>query len=176
MRSYFDDSSRNVPIHHRTKSNLVERITPRVLCILLRDNDTLDFLRSIICYCMRRATFEAFTDNIIVKTEPDTRIPQLVSWICWTKCSANLNLGQWLLAATDDGIFVSQCYWGMRVPWLSQANCVQSLMISGEEQVKVWTQMEYHWGCGRVLQVEFDLYLREQMLERSEGGNDCPER
>lgn len=45
-------------------------------------------------------------------------------------------------------------------------------MISGEEQFEVRTQMEYYWGCGRVLWVEFDLNLREQMLERSQGGND----
>lgn len=60
----------------------------------------------------------------------------------------------------------------MKILWLSQANCVQSLMISREEQIKVWTQMEDYWGCRCIFQVEFDLYLREQMLERSKGGND----
>lgn len=60
----------------------------------------------------------------------------------------------------------------MRVPWLSQADRVESLMIRGEEKIKVRTQMEYYWGCGRILWVEFDLYLREQMLERSQSGND----
>lgn len=59
---------------------------------------------------MGRAAFEAFTDSIIVKAEPDTWIPQLVSWIRWAENSANLDLDQWLLAGTYDGIFVSQRY------------------------------------------------------------------
>lgn len=150
MHSYFDDSSRNVSIHRWTEDNLVEGIMPHVLCILLRDDDSLDLFRSVICDCMGRASFEAIIDSVIVKTEPDARIPQLISWICWTESSANLNLDQWFLAATDDGIFVSQCYWGMKILWLSQANCVQSLMISREEQIKVWTQMENYWGCRRI--------------------------
>lgn len=45
-------------------------------------------------------------------------------------------------------------------------------MISGEEQIKVRAQMEYYGGCGRIFWVEFDLYLGEQVLERSQGGND----
>ena len=130
---------------------------------MLCNGDGLDFLILILR-----------GDRVLVEGEPDTGVAEFLALVSWSDRSADIHTPEGLVRTEQDLVLETDRY-RRYVTEAFQDDGVQTLLVFGEEEIQMRSDVDYDWSRRRV-DVEFHVNLGKFVLLPPKEFNDRPQR
>ena len=111
---------------------------------------------------------------MLVEREPDAGVAELLTLVCRPNYPANVHTPENLIRAEQNLILEADCN-RRHVAEALQDDGVQTLLVFGEEEIQVGSDVDYDGGCRRV-DIEFHVDLGELVLHPPQEFHDRPQR
>ena len=157
----FDNGSSNVATHDRAFEDFLESVS--VLTIMLCDSDALDFLILILR-----------GESVLVEGKPYAGVAKLLALVGRPNHSVNVHTLEDLIRTEQNLILEADCHRRLLAEAF-QDDGVQALLVFGEEEVQVRSDVDYDRSCRRV-DIEFHFNQGELVLHPPQEFDDRPQR
>ena len=109
---------------------------------------------------------------MLVEGEPDAGVAELLTLVGWPNRSADIHTPEYLVLTKQNLVFEADCYrW--YIAEALQDDCMQALVVFGEEEIQVRSDMDDNWARRRV-DIEFHVNLGELVLHPPQQFDDRP--
>ena len=102
-------------------------------------------------------------EAFVVEAKTHTRVAQVFTGIGWAEGQVDIDAAEIFIGGGQDIALVSKGKGRVRIAKAPDGNGVESLVCSGEEEIKMWPYVDDD-GCGGRVRVILDIDLWKCML------------